>query len=271
MKGLAPEIDRLMWSIAERRDDAGAAEFQQKFPELAGELNKRLTMVRGLKGAKALMGGASSIPQFQPVNMPTPIFARPRFALAGAVGLAVLGVASYWVTTNVIGEPVKPAPLVRPLHEGAPQSAPKPNRSRTFTGIGVDGDVPVQPTVPKVQSQIEGSQRPSKVPTTENSYPPVSVDEPRHNLTLKEVPLHQALQMIGTSCGLKIVIAPKTPNPMVEGAYQGKVGWEILEDLGKKYGFKAFSQGDHEALVVPTIEAWEPNTDVTGETASADR
>ncbi|MEZ5162584.1 MAG: hypothetical protein R2688_02320 [Fimbriimonadaceae bacterium] len=49
---IPPEIDSLMWQLAESEDVAALDQFGQKYPDYKVEMTRRLKMVRGLKGAK---------------------------------------------------------------------------------------------------------------------------------------------------------------------------------------------------------------------------
>lgn len=255
MKGIAPEIDRLMWKIAEDRDETAAADFSQQFPHLRAELEGRMSMVRNLRGAKgAVLGSAAGIPQFEPRYVPTPLYSN-KFVWAGALAvLSVMGVASYFVTTSL----VKPEAVVvntRPAVYVAPSNK---EDVRQFTNVGI-GAPPTTTTPGKPQPYPKETQPAAPI-----------VNELRPQVRFTGTPLVQVLQAVAAETQLTLELAPRMPNPEIDAHYENLTGLEILADLGRKFGFKAFPQEGKRVLIVPTIEAWEPNTDITGTTALPD-
>jgi hypothetical protein len=229
---IAPEIDELMWTIAQQRDPQAIDEFGQRFPELRQELGKRLALTNSLKTA-SVATRPHSIPRFTPRQAPPPWWTKPTaLALAGAV-LVVLAMGSYslsraWsqpVTKVVPGES---APVQKPIEDATPD------------GRG-------EPMYKQDDPQPEG-----RTPTPKPADVPPYM-QPK-SLDVQSARLPAVLAMIEAACGLDIDM-PDMPADLadldVEARYENMNGLAMLADMGSKYGFTAFHQGGNKVLIVP--------------------
>lgn len=229
---IAPEIEELMWTLAESRDPQALDEFGRRYPELIQELGKRLAMTAGLRGAR-VAGTVSSIPRFTMRHRPQPIWSRPLALAAAAVVLSGLAIASFTLTRDLSRpSPVVVVPKVEPVRQD-----------------------PVVTQVPIPELPLRGRTAPSG---TQNAPPPVVAEHmvPR-TVEIASARFPEALERIGRETGLQISmpdLPPDLADIQIEVRYYNKSGMEMLADLGAKYGFTAFSQGGNKVLIVPARE-----------------
>jgi hypothetical protein len=110
MRKIAPEVERLMWLIAEERDPRAISDFESRFPELKLELSKHMAMVSGLKTAGRKVP-EHRIPRFVPRHASAP---RRQTGLYIAVAFVAgaLAFGSYAGVTLLRPEKTK-TPIVR--------------------------------------------------------------------------------------------------------------------------------------------------------------
>lgn len=239
MKGIPPEIDQLLWAVAEDESPAAGDEFVKRYPALAGELARRRQMIRGLRGGRIVAERAEpfAAPKFQPRPVTTP--ASPRtVGLVTALGLAAVAVAAYTVTLFATPKPEVKRP-------------PAPVRQ-----------VPLAPVTPRGEITYRQPEEQSlpKVPPT-GVVPPAPSPAPEEASTLKPVSFHvqqanilNVFAMLGAQAKMKIMPAPGFPRITLNADYEGLNAIEILQDLGHKHGFTAFDQGDGSILVIPAVD-----------------
>lgn len=248
MKRIAPDIDQLMWTLAEARDMDAVAEFEKRFPELRLELAKRVALVGGLRGARFEEGRPA--PRFQPSSPPASIWGKP-LVLAGAfAGLLVLAWGGYAGTRALLASRA---------------SAPPPVEAPTDT---------FEPSVEKRQDPAPVAVAPPQAPATAVP-PPQSVPAYLQPLSIRieDAPLHTVLSAIASQSGLSLEIAPGMPNFTVSVAYDHEPGVRMLQDLGRRYGFSVLGQGGSRVLLVPVVDTASPADQPTGlpGTAPSDR
>lgn len=241
MSKITPEIDQLMWAVAEDGDPKAALDFSRRFPEYAAELDKRRAMVRSLKGAKPHGMTVESRPLFAPAKTVKTVSNPAALRLAYGFGLAALGLAVFLITSSLSRgpAPIEPAP----------------------TAVAVVSPSPVAPNpVP------EATPTPTNTPAPRPQTPPAPYLVPQ-DFVLQDVSLIVALQMIGAQSGLTVEIAPGFPDVSVRKVFQQQTAVEVLRALGAEYGFTAFEQEPGKVLVVP---ARDPNNqDPIGEPGEA--
>lgn len=240
MKRLPPEVDRLMWTLAEEGSDRAFSEFEARYPEHRAELGRRIAMLRGLKGQRASTRSRSTVPAFVP-REPRP--AVRRWAVPVALGLAGLAAASFFGTRALLAAP-------EPV---------RPRLDRPSTPAVVRQDPPKPPTVvPEIK----------EVPT------PPEVLEPYHrpvSLDIKRAKLIDAIHVVAATGKLEVEIAPGLANPDVELRYDQMSVIDILRDLGRQYAFTAFDQGDGKILIIPAVDDPPgPEEDVSGSVKGID-
>lgn len=237
MKGISPQLDQLMWVIAESQDAKAIDEFGQKHPELRSELTHRLAMVRSLRSAGKHTDQATRIPQFRPVSHVRQAPPRRTVAVVSALGLAALAMATYTVTSFVVASHQSPVERTQPL----PPPTPKV----------VTSDVKAPETV-HYTNQLPQPEVPEPSPEPTVAAAP-SYLKPQ-NLKIERAKLSQVLQMVAAQGGLKLDIGPGLPDPDVRAVYHNISPVAILEDLGRTYGFTAFDQGNGAVIVIPAVD-----------------
>lgn len=241
MKGIPPEIDQLMWTLAEEGNQNAQEEFVRRYPTYRQELLRRRETLSGLKTSrpKAPVNATRPIPRFTPKEVAPPRASRGTVATVGVLALAALALASYTVTTMLAPAPahsveeIPPTPATSlPLPKATlPRESTEPNRT------------------------VEHSTAPENIPP--DAVPPVD-DTPKwakpQNLVIKRAGLVSVLQLLGASSGLKVVVAPGMPNPTIAVEYHDTTPIDMLRDLGHRYAFTPFDQGDGSVVVYPVVE-----------------
>lgn len=228
MKRIHPDIDKMLWLVAESADPHAVADFSNRFPEHALELGKRIAMVRDLKGAGARATHEAVPPRFRaPAHPAGP---RPRFVWAlGAAALACLGVASYYLASRAFAG-----------------SAPEPK------GTVSQG----QPLTPETVTYRGPSYDPPKAdpnsPTP--AEPEIAAYLKPQSVSSAGITLSEALEIIARTCSLKLEVAPGVNEKQVSINYANMTGFEMLEDLGPRCGFTSFDEGSGKVLIIPAIE-----------------
>lgn len=241
MKKIPPDIDQLMWTIAEAGDARAAEDFEQRFPDLKYELAKRLLLLRQLRGARKAGAGRSDIPHFEPRLHPAKGWARPAWSVAAVVAFAILAYASYSLTGRIMANPPQ-----------RPGSSPAGAAVRT----------PID-HVPANQPLADG--RPPQPKEADLAPSPY---QKKITIQIERAKLMDAIQQVAAQAQLQIEIGPGMENPDVTLAYNDMSGIAILEDMGKQLGFTPFYEGDGKVLVVPAVDPkklTEPST-ATGTT-----
>lgn len=243
MRGIPASIDELMWLLSEQ-DDPGAVEaFERRYPEYRGELLRRMNMVRSLREAKADEG--SAIPPYRPVRATPPSGFSPRQAVfgLGSVALAAAVLAS-WVA-------LRPAPARVEAEESTPQVVAGPTNS-PFAARDLQPE-PAPPVDPPTAT-ADPAPEPAPVPAPTSAI----------TLRLRDVSLSQALAILNRETQRRFEMAPGLDNPTVEMDYFDEKLEYILADLGNRYGFTAFDQGDGTYLLIPARDPTgrDPNVNV---------
>lgn len=233
---IAPEIEQLMWLAAESGDPNAIADFERKFPNLRYELSKRIDIVRSLKQSKKLGKREGSIPQFMPRTHQSIGGNRLRLSIA-AVGLCALAFGSYVVTKELMSPPPKEAPPV--VHNTLPETVVRPNPE------------PDKNALRTTPSNVEPIDNGHGLTPPEDESPAVAKWQQPQTVKLQHAKLADALRAIGAQCGLNIVIPPDMPDLDIVVNYRDMTGFEMLADMGPRFGFTAFDQGDGNVIVVP--------------------
>ena len=230
---IAPELESLMWTLAEEGNERAIDEFGSRHPEMRTELVHRINMVKGLRSEKGVgTAPTASIPRFVPREpKTTPIQSRGPMVLVGGLVLAAIAAAAFTVTTFMAPEPrlhKEDLPAIRHNDPPKPQTtveqtptviAPQATESDPVVK-GLKSEAALKPTI----LRVDGS------------------------------PLLTVLQMMAEITGTKIVSAPGMPNPNVEVNYQNMTAMDMLRDLGRKYAFTPIDQNDGSILVVPAVD-----------------
>ncbi len=229
MKKIPPELDSLMWTLAENGNDRAIEEFGLRHPQFRTELLHRMNMVKGLRGAKSKVAEPEKvIPRFIPKeNRAIP---RIQLYVVGGLLLAAVGALAF-VTTTLLTPP--PHVVVQPI-------VSQPPHTIVEQAPVVPQNVPVEPPLKLKPIEEQSSQ-----PDLESKPGDVKIDH---------APLLAVLDLIGQTCGVDVAPAPGMPNPDVFVNYKGMTAMEMLKDLGTKYGFTPLDQHDGSIIVVPAVD-----------------
>jgi hypothetical protein len=235
MRKVAPELDCLMWTLVEQGNDRAVEEFLTRYPEMKPEIGRRAKMVNGLKKMKTDAELQLAPPPFRPAERVRYQPPSRMVYVVAALCLVALGLASFTVTylalppkQNTQSDPVAPQPKTSPV-EKFPQNAPPPKGQQPAVTQPGPGDERAVDTTPRWAKKISGI----KVPNA---------------------PMLDAFKLIEAQTGMKIIVAPGTPNPAISLDYQDMTAMEILAEIGKDQGFTPMDQGDGSVIIVPAVE-----------------
>lgn len=249
MSQIPSALDELLWMIAENGDDSAIETFLKRYPDQRIELLRRRRMVMDLKGARPAALPPTRRPEFIPQTAPATAQAwRWPGVAASLVGLTLIAYAAYSVTERwqlsqlpppsaSVATPLEPPTTVPPV-AFAPTSPPaSPPVSAAPPPVETP---PVPPPTP-----TDGTQ---SVATLNAKYErPISV-------RFTEVTLSRALELVGRASGLTVIIAPGIPDEVTEIDYVNRLPLDVLKDLGLRYRFTVFDQGDGSVLVIPAVD-----------------
>lgn len=224
MNRIPPDVDRLMWALADTPEPNALDEFERRYPAYVGELGKRIDMVRRMRGTPLKPDRSRPVPPFRPVPTQSD-WSRPLTAAAFGLVLLALATASYFATRWYLRqEAPNPVPVVE-------QPSLEP---------------PSVPEVVYAPPRRFEAPRPAEPKSETERLAPMSV-------RLEGVPLSAALRAIAEQAGLRLVLAPGFDR--IEATVDVDLAevrpMEAFEMLGRRHGFAAFYQGNREVLVIP--------------------
>lgn len=238
MKQLGPELDQLMWAVAESKDRRAIEDFEARFPQHVLELGKRMAMVRDLRGARS-----TNLPRTAPLFVPPIKRSAPRalrFGWAlGAIAMAAIGTAAFYATQRYLAGPT-PTPAPNEVR----YVAPEPETVVPENGQSAAGSP--QGTVPQA-------------PTGLADVPPPKYELPQ-TVARAEIELADAIRLIAEQCGMQVDVGPGLPDIKVGFDYQGITGLAMLQDMGPRYGFTAFDEGEGRVLIIPALDRQAPTS-----------
>ena len=241
---IAPDVERLMWMVAEAADQKAVDDFESRFPHLRYELAKRIEMVRHLKASGRQLRSEGSIPQFRrPVSMPSPFGPRLRWSVA-ALALSALAFGSFFATRALIPPKAQP-PVDTPLRD----------QTNFPTQEEPDANIQKEPAIEdSAATEQTGIRQPDDQPIPDAAW------ERPQTVKFQRIGLASALMAIGAQCGLALDIPADMPNDEIVVDYRGMTGLEILADMGQRFGFTAFDQGGGHVIIVPTRDDNAPDS-----------
>ncbi|MCB8933082.1 MAG: hypothetical protein M9921_00510 [Fimbriimonadaceae bacterium] len=232
---IAPDVDQLMWVLAEQNDRKAVEEFEQRFPDLRLELAKRVALVNNLRGAGRAV--QTDTPRFHAPAATPPRWNRPLAAAMLAACLCALAFGTFYATRALMPAPQHNAPPAQAGGAGAGAGAPVPKKAPD-----AGGQVPTT-TVPNV----------APPPIEPPAYVPKY--QRRHTIMIDEAGLLTVLEAIATQTGMQVEVAPGLEDVKISCDYRDATGMEMLQDLGTKFGFTALSQGGNRVLIVPATDS----------------
>ncbi|HRK21068.1 MAG TPA: hypothetical protein PLX06_04640 [Fimbriimonadaceae bacterium] len=243
---VAPDVERMMWAVAESGDPQAVADFESRFPQLRYELSKRIDLVRELKASKRIGNPQGSIPAFHPpAALRTAGFSKWRWSMA-AVALSALAVGSFVVTRQILTNPAPPTPMASEDLKPPETVLPQPVQETTVKRTEPEQGAPNEP----------GPENGLALP--EDEAPVVPKWQLPHTVKFDRLGLANAIKAIGAQCGLRISMPPDMPNDEIVLDYRGMTAMEMLRDMGGQFGFTAFDQGDGSVLIIPARDENAP-------------
>ena len=229
MKGIPPEIDALMWQLAENGNPVAQAEFEARHTRFGPELTRRIRMVGELRQAGKAV---TPRPTFTP--RPARVVPPSQWAVGAAIGLAVVAVAAVtFVATTSGAKPSVPTPKPQVVHEGpvAPSPTSKPSPETSPPKDPVTSNEDRQPDDPKPEKASDFM-------------------KPR-DIRLEDTSLTAAITLVAQGSGLEVTLAPGFQDRRVSLDYRGQSAIEILREMGEQYGFTIFQESEGHLLAVP--------------------
>lgn len=222
------EIEELMWEVAEGGDQRTIDQFYVRYPEFADELEKRMQMVKTLRGSRPRKDVPSFVPR-QSVRTLGP----SRLAVA-AVSLLVLASVTY--ATYAAMKFVNSQKVVR---------VEQPTEIVFNPPIFVQEDPP--PDTSSVVEEYSAFQGPA-----DDERPPIpDIFMGRVTLQAEDISLSEAIVSIATQAGIEASIAPGFEDKRIRISCVGQPALAVLQELGQRFGFTAFKQGTIQLLIVP--------------------
>lgn len=236
-----PELDDMMWRLAESSDEKGHAEFLIRYPDYKSEFEKRIAMVNGLKGSRPKASRAR--PDFMPsARSLASASGPPRLALVGAAALVLAGTVFATLGT------VRYLDSRRPVATTA--TAPDNHQQQPITTGG---------------GQPEGGQ----LPVANNHDPkrdlpeivaPVSPFDSLVTVVATKLRLSNCLDDVARQAGIRLESAPgmEALDMDIEVDYRGVPAAAVLEDLARNFKFTILRQSADTALLVPAVDPKKP-------------
>ena len=226
-KSIPPELDDLMWTLAESGNDQAIDEFGDRYPQYRGALTKRIETVRGLKGAKKPLEPKPVAARFVPKEKIAPDTSRWAMNVAIALGLLAVAAISFLVTALLNPEP-KPEPSVEtpaPVHSTVSEpktSTPEPK---------LPASVPVVPEATDAKSDLASTKRIS--------------------LSIKGAQLKTIFLLIEKESKIRVIAPDSMQDATVDAVYKDMSPMEILTLMGEAFNFTALDQHDGSIVIIP--------------------
>lgn len=238
---IAPDVEQMMWMVAESADPQAVADFESRFPALRYELSKRIDMVRKLKASGKAVSTSGSIPRFIPrPQAQNPGAMRARWSVA-VVALSALAFGSFYGTKLLLDKPLSPKTTnVVQVSPGTVPKSPPP--------------VDQTPQVPETQAPAgQGLHPPDDEPVSLPKW------QAPNSVKFERIGLAMAIRAIAEQCGLTLDMPPDMPNEDIVVHYQNMTGIQMLQDMAPQFGFSVFDQGDGKVLVIPARDETAPS------------
>ncbi len=243
MKGRIPsDVDRLMWLVAESNDPKAISDFENRFSEFSTELARRRRMVTELKGAKGVTAPDHPIPAFKLRGDRLAPMPRAVWVMA-VIAFASLALASFTVYRYAT---LSKTPIAPP--------------TEVVTGTPSAPDTTVYKPIEPNPTQQNSVQAPVGETRPEQQTVPPNNDEIPKTLKLSNTSLIAALKMIGEMAGYRVEVAPGFEDQQVSIDYDQITTSDMLKDLGLRYGFTPFDQGDGSIIIVPAVDSGADDT-----------
>jgi len=240
VKGVPPEIDALMWQLAENGGPVAQAEFEARHTRYAPELSRRIHMVAELREA-----GKTVVPRPTFTPRPARVAPTPRWAVGAVAGLAVLavGAVAYVAASGNERRQASPVPAPRsvPAVDVGTVTVPQPE-------VVVKEPAPVEPPLSTVEprtAEPKAEKRPKYL-------------DPR-DTHIAETSLVAAIKLVAAGGGLEATLAPGFVDRTVSVDYGGLNTIDTLKAMGEEHGFSVLEEGEGQVLLIPVRENPDPS------------
>ena len=241
---IPPDIDEIMWTIAEQDDPNAVHQFVHRYPKYADELYHRLKSIDALKASgKAIP--AANVPIFRNLEVPKPNYTMP--IVISSVALVVLSGVAYFAGR---GNSESGSGNVNPAVVTNPMTNPVTNPAAGTQEPGVV----FSPPTGQNSSSVSGNQLPYNQQAPLVQQPNVAPEVPKtplKSLHLESAKLYAAIMLVAESGGFTVNIAPGLPNPEVKLDYDNMTAFQMLQELGKTYAFTPLMDGERQILILP--------------------
>lgn len=235
---ISAELDAFMWTVAESGDDMAIEQFGERYPELRSEMLKRIGMLRELKASRPNPAFSNTPPRFVP-PVRSSGWSMPRWSWVFApILLAGLAFGSFQVATKYLAGPSKEQKSdvakfdVNGFNDPnilQKQREPDPNLSVSGPKVG-----PIKDNA----EVVEGG----------------PIYERPLDLQAENTTLIATLNVIQRKSGLRIERAPGFQDFQISMKYVGLMPIQILQDLGRNFGFSVFEQQPGHVLLIPEVD-----------------
>jgi len=243
---IPPELEALMWTLAESGNQQAVDEFEARFPQLKIELAKRTGMVRSLRSTRPGNVTSPAIPRFVPGPAASAEPSRGMYTAAFVFATIALSVFAYTAVVARRAKPVEqPLPQIPLQNVQAPPPAPYAQYAPPVNS---------PPSYPPVVNHDE-----TPPPASLQNEPPILPGPTEHSwnkpqsLAMRNVPLQTVLQAVAEEGRLSLDVAPGMPNPTITVDYHDISAEEILKDLGRTYAFTPILSDDGSAIMIPAV------------------
>jgi len=234
-----------MWLVAEQNDPSAIDAFGRRYPELRGEMVRRLEMVRGLKQARPERSD-ERVPIFQPRLASTRRpWLMPRWATAASACLLLVavGYASFRVVSG-LSQPAVPPVTEISTPEVVHSNAFDPPAAAKGGGLDMASEPSRSTTEPRSESDSLRFHDPIE---------PSGPAEAEGAVKSAKIGLVDALREVERQSGLVLVIGPGLPDDLISINLTGPA-LGVLKEMGTTYGFTVFDQGDGTINVIPAVD-----------------
>ncbi len=260
---ISPEVDEMMWSIANSGDFQAVENFKKQFPDFHDELSRRVLLVKDLKKARTLQVATVPRPAFVAKTRIRPYISWP--VVAGAIFSVAAVSAAVVYKVNQAGPVADSCRAIAAAPHAAVFSVPRPVET-PYTVFTKKLPAPNPMPAPKDRQESPPSEEqgsaliPEKGPDRPTPANTRGDETAETHIVFKQTPLDTVIRAIASSYKTEIKSAPGMPNADIDVDDHAKTPREILERLGHKYGFGVVDDGDY-LLLVPTSS---PNSDQPG-------
>ena len=243
---VTPEQDELMWQLAESGEPHALEDFGRRYPDLRGEMTRRLNMVCSLKGSRPqAASGRRFMPSRRDPDQPSP-WLTGGLVVGLALGVAFVTFAAMQYLDGNRQTVAQTTPAVNQTQNPTPTEGSTPDIPDNTSGA-VGNNPVITPGVPNPQFQ------------------PADPFQTKVTVVSGRVRLRQALDDIARQANITLEMAPGMPDLEIRCDYRDAPALAVLTDMGRNFGFTPLRQGDRNALLVPATDPTRRNPEGIGQ------